>query len=82
VTSNPAAAYPAPFRKHRKETCHGKRIIIMKAIRKVFQLRVESQLSIRQINTLTQALQPVIANYLEPFPRTRLTWEDFSWLSD
>lgn len=54
----------------------------MKAIRKVFQLRVESQLSIRQINTLTQALQPVIANYLEPFPRTRLTWEDFSWLSD
>lgn len=60
----------------------GRGRIIMKAVRKVIQLRVESQLSIRQISTLTRVSRPVIAQYLEGFARSGLGWEEFSKLSD
>ena len=60
----------------------GRGRIIMKAVRKVIQLRVESQLSIRQISTLTGVSRPVVAQYLEGFACSGLGWEEFSKLSD
>ncbi len=60
----------------------GRGRIIMKAVRKVIQLRVESQLSIRQISRLTGVSRPVAAQYLEAFTRSGLIWEEFSKLSD
>lgn len=60
----------------------GRGRIIMKAVRKVIQLRVESQLSIRQISRLTGVSRPVVAQYLEAFTRSGLVWDEFSKLSD
>lgn len=60
----------------------GRRRIVMKAVRKVIQLRVESKLSIRQISKVTGVSRPVVAQYLESFARTGLTWEEFLSLSD
>ena len=54
----------------------------MKAVRKIIELHVKTGFSNRQISEATGISRPVVAQYIDAYTRSGLTWEAFSTLTD
>lgn len=60
----------------------GRGRISMKALRKIIELHMNTGFSNRQISEATGASRPVVAQYIDAYTRSGLSWEEFSTLTD
>ena len=60
----------------------GRGRIGIKALRKIIELHVNTGFSNRQISEATGASRPVLAEYIDAYTRSGLTWAEFSTLTD